>query len=258
MTTALSTRGWTVQEPPTDNDNDVSANTYFLTKTYTLFGGRDETHYSILQTEANTDDTVYKYWDGNQADVADGYITGSSSVWWGGQDFSPSYSVTSGAFRGTWEMWASDEDSDSYIVIGGASGNKSLIGWGEPTGTRYVGDATYNHFPIGGMFSGPQIMRLGNSSASYVFRASIQPYDSFMTVGDGPFLINYPALNVQYSSSRTPWGRISTSDWLELVTVSSSPVSQAISATTYNGENYIKIGGTVAWVMNTGATVPVL
>ena len=30
-----------------------------------------------------------------------------------------------------------------------------------------------------------------------------------------------------------------------------------VSATTYNGDNYIKIGGT-AWVLNTGATVPVL
>ena len=252
----LTTRGWTVTEPPTMNTDNTTDNVWGLEKTYTLFGGTPYVHKAVHYTNAGASSTEYATWDGESFDpLIDGYPSPDSGRIWGGSAQSVSYSPGSSPHYGVWEAWASNQDSESYIVIGGGT-SKKLIGWSFAANTRFAGPDRFSEWPVLGYSVNPTVKMVG-SSASYSIRPCMSPAGfGIATDGTGPYLMNYPTISIYYASTEYIFGRTSTNDWLEMSSVGSSVFTKDISAVTYNSDNYIKVGGSTSWLLNTGATVP--
>lgn len=249
----LTTRGFTVQEPPTDNVTDGADNNFFLTKTYTLFGGRSHTAHSRFFKEDATTDINYGTWEGDASEIIDGIGEPSSNTTWGLSQQDLRYSGPTSSHYGIWEMWESDQDAHSLMLFGGGAGNKYLIGFQEPEDTRFGIPGRYNNWLIS---DEPLELMLPSSSSAFKIRSmTFGGNVSAATTGFGPYLINYPTICAKDSSGMI-WGRVSTNDWLEYSSTDEDRMTTDVSATSYDGDNYIKIGGSPAWLLNTAATVP--
>ena len=254
----LTTRGWTVTEPPTMNTDNTTNNVWGLEKTYTLFGGTSYIHSAVYYASVTSNTASYAIWDGPSIDpLIDGYPEPSTLRVWGNSRYSVSYTPSNSNHYGVWEAWVSDQDSESYVLFGGAT-SKKLIGWSFAADTRFAGPDQYSEWPVLGYVTNPQMNKVGNST-DYLFRPCMSPNGAGVaTTGTGPYLMNYPTIGMYYSSSSYILGRTSTNDWLEMSSMGSSVLGSDITAVTYNSNNYIKVGGSTSWLLNTGATVPLV
>jgi len=258
-TNFLTTRGWTVTEPPTDNATDGEDGVWGLEKQMELFGGVTYSHKAVLHYQnnaTNSGNAVYAAWEGSATDpIVDGYPVPSSSRRWNSNGVSISYNASGDYHYGVWEAWSSDQDSESFIVFGGAT-DRNLIGFGLPAGTRFASTGTYAAWPVLGMPAKPGFAKLGTYT-EYFIRPAMSPMgSSVLPDGTGPFLMNYPTISMYYSTSAYIFGRMSTNDWLEMSSVGSTTMTRYAEAVEYEGDNYIRVGGITSWLFNTGTTVP--